>query len=257
MHVTVFAFMKTSLNMLTIPLEKLNLRSGQKILDLGCGTGRHLHRLYYENEALTVIGLDLNLHDLRETRNWFDQHPDSEEKAEKRHYGLVCADAVHLPFAMNSFDTILISEVLEHLPDWTLALTEVRRILKPGGKLAISVPRFWPEWFCWRLSREYHNELGGHIRIFHGKEIADHLHKFGFRRSKSGYVHGLHSPYWWLQCLFWDSKSNSRLVDSYRKFLEWDIMKGPALTKWLASIADPIMGKSIYYLFEADKSNKK
>ena len=56
-------------------------------------------------------------------------------------------------------------EVLEHIIDYQSAV-EINRILKPQGKLAVSVPKFFPEWICWKLSLDYRNTPGGHVRIF-------------------------------------------------------------------------------------------
>jgi len=52
----------------------------------------------------------------------------------------VVGDAQRLPFSSDSFDTIFCSQVLEHVPEPWLALTEFERVLKPGGKLILSVP---------------------------------------------------------------------------------------------------------------------
>ena len=58
------------------------------------------------------------------------------------------------------------SEVLEHIPDDVTAMAEIARVLKPGGRVAVTVPRYGPERICWALSDEYHANEGGHIRIY-------------------------------------------------------------------------------------------
>jgi SAM-dependent methyltransferase len=61
---------------------------------------------------------------------------------------VVQADAQMLPFEDGSFDAVLLTEVLEHLPDDRAALAELRRVLRPGGVLAVSVPhRRYPFWW--------------------------------------------------------------------------------------------------------------
>ena len=49
------------------------------------------------------------------------------------------------------------------------------RVLKPGGSLAITVPRWLPERVCWALSDEYHANEGGHIRIYRADELRDKI----------------------------------------------------------------------------------
>lgn len=56
----------------------------------------------------------------------------------------IYADACHLPLADNKFDAVLLLEVLEHVSDDRQALCEIHRVLKPGGKLYISVPFIYP-----------------------------------------------------------------------------------------------------------------
>jgi len=61
---------------LTINLEKLSISDGSVILDLGCGKGRHLHKLYYYSKC-HVVGLDLSVEELKETYNGFKEYPDT------------------------------------------------------------------------------------------------------------------------------------------------------------------------------------
>ena len=65
------------------------------------------------------------------------------------------------------------SEVLEHIIDFESALKEIKRVLKSDGTFALSVPKFFPEWICWKLSKDYQNEPGGHVRIFNYKDLKN------------------------------------------------------------------------------------
>lgn len=233
--------------MLTIDLNALGLRDGMRVLDLGCGQGRHIHNAYYR-ARIEAFGLDRSLPDVLKTRDGFRAAPDMTPGAECR-FRLLVGDCLALPFANASFDTIICSEVLEHLPDYETALAEIARVLKPGGKLALSVPRFWPEWVCWRLAEGYHTAPGGHVRIFKGPELATAVGRAGFSFERRHHAHGLHAPYWWLQCLIWATRETSPLVKAYHRFLVWDLMKRPWLTRALSAVADPLMGKSLVMYF--------
>jgi len=145
---------------------------------------------------------------------------------------------------------VIISEVLEHLPDADGALSEARRVLRPGGQLAISVPRFVPEWICWQLSRDYHAVPGGHVRIFTERSVTTAVRAQGFRVLTRHWAHALHTPYWWLQCALWSRRERSRLVNAYHRFLVWDLMERPPLTRWLERVLNPLIGKSVVIYFE-------
>ena len=121
--------------------------------------------------------------------------------------------------------------------------------MKPGGILALSVPRFFPEWVCWRLSKGYQQMPGGHVRIFKHNTLKKLATNQGMSYISFHWAHGLHSPYWWLQCLFWTSRENSFLIKQYHKFLVWDLMKKPLLTRVLEFILQPLIGKSVVMYF--------
>jgi len=228
--------------MVTIDLNELNLKPHDVVLDAGCGLGRHLRHLARMPE-LKIFGIDKNTWALTETAKSVAAMPDAQSKD----YLFSIADITKLPFADSSFDCVICSEVMEHIPDHEKALKEMDRILKPQGTLAVSVPRFFTERICWFISWDYHNEEGGHIRIYKKKQLREMLTRQGFKCWKINYKHALHSPYWWLKCLVGLKKEDHPLVKYYRKFLEWDIMKKPRLVRMLEDFLNPIMGKSIVY----------
>ena len=232
--------------MQTIDFELLPLQPSDRVLDLGCGEGRHAILAYAAADVCSVA-VDLNFEDLLATRKTFEDfnQPDNHSKT----LSIACADGYRLPFADNSFDKIICSEVLEHLFRYTEVLQEIDRVLKPGGAVAVSVPRFWPEWICWALSDHYHQLEGGHVRIFRIAELQRKIEQLGFRCYARHGAHALHSPYWWLQCLLWNNRQNSRLVRGYHKLLVWDLMKKPWITRMLERMLNPLMGKSVVLYF--------
>lgn len=230
--------------MLTIRPEALNLQPGARVLDMGCGEGRHLHALSILPDV-TAVGLDLSEADLLKARqSWRELLPDAP-------LCLTAGDAGRLPFPDDCFDAVVCSEVLEHLQDWHGALAEIQRIVKPGGQIALSVPRYWPEAICWRLSEGYPNSPGGHVRIFRKRQLTGAGAELGWRLTGSHHAHALHAPYWWLQCMVWERRDTHAAVAAYRRFLEWDILDAPRLTRWLDAALNPVMGKSLALYFEA------
>lgn len=228
--------------MITVDINKLHLKPNDVVLDAGCGLGRHLRHLA-RIPQLKIYGIDKNTWALRETAKSMDAQPDALSKD----YLVSIADINKLPFADASFDCIICSEVLEHIPDHRKAIKELDRILKPQGTLVVSVPRYFAERICWLISRDYYNEEGGHIRIYRKKNLHRMLTNQGFRCWKINYKHALHSPYWWLKCLVGLKNEEHPLVKGYKKFLEWDIMKKPRLVRLLEELLNPLLGKSIVY----------
>jgi SAM-dependent methyltransferase len=232
--------------MKTVDFDTLGFRTGDKVLDLGCGEGRHVIAFYVEADV-HAIGVDLGFSDLQKTAEKFI--PFNEPSNTRKHLHLACSNALQLPFADESFDKVVCSEVLEHIPDYRGALQEIARILKPGGVAAISVPRFAPEWICWALSDEYHSNEGGHLRIFKEHQLKRDIENTGLCFIRRHWAHALHSVYWWLQCAFWHTKDTNPLVQTWHKFVVWDMMEQPALTATLESIFNPLIGKSVVMYF--------
>lgn len=239
--------------MITLKLDDLELADGQRVLDLGCGRGRHLHALYWHEAALDIVGVDLDFDDLTAALDGFFELPPPPAHP-PRSAVFATADALRLPFPDASFDAVICSEVLEHLPDYAAALDEIERVLKPGGRFALSVPRYWPEAICWALSEGYRNTPGGHVRIFKGRGLRRAVEQRGFAFRRRHWAHALHSPYWWLRCARWERQDQSRLVTAYRKFLEWDLLSAPRLTRWLEAALNPVMGKSVALYFTKEAS---
>ena len=233
----------------TIKLEHLKLNDNDKLLDLGCGEGRHALSAYISKE-LKVYAVDLSINDLGTTKNRFNEFFETDN--EKKTLSLAAADAKNLPFQDNTFDSVICSEVLEHIHDYKSVLLEISRVLKDGGTAGISVPRFFPEWICWKLSDAYHEVKGGHIRIFRKSNLLADIEKTGLNFKKLHYAHALHVPYWWLKCLFWrePKEKEAMLVTLYHRFLVWDLMKKPRICFFAEKLLNPIMGKSVVMYFQ-------
>lgn len=235
--------------MQTVEFSHFPLASGDWVLDLGCGEGRHVISAYVAADVHSV-GIDLSLEDLQTTREKFADFEEPGNQAKS--FGLSSASALALPFADNTFDKVICSEVLEHIDDYQAALREIERVLKPGGLFCASVPRRWPEQICWALSEGYYQTPGGHLRIFRASRLRGEIEHLGFDHYYRHWAHALHAPFWWLQCLFWDSRDDSWLVRQYHRLLVWDLMERPAVTRVLEKLMNPLMGKSVVMYFRKE-----
>jgi len=231
--------------MLTIRFNRLGLRPGAKFLDAGAGFGRHAFEA--ARQGATVFALDYASEEVVMTRNTFGAMLEAKEITEQAYGGVLRGDATKLPFADNTFDCVVTSEVLEHIQDDVSAISELHRVLKPGGSLGVTVPSWWPEKINWMLSDEYHapKSVGGHVRIYSATELKAKLRSAGLEVTDSHHAHALHSPYWWLKCAVGPRNNDHTLVKKYREFLEWDIMTQPRSMKVAERALSPLMGKSL------------
>jgi ubiquinone/menaquinone biosynthesis C-methylase UbiE len=194
--------------------------------------------------GVDVAGVDLNLDDLRHARCKLSDLTCG-NPGKSGACIVSSADLTLLPFEDEVFDVVICSEVLEHIPDNKAAISEIVRVLKRGKYLVVSVPRYLPERICWAISKSYHQEPGGHIRIYKKDELIEMLESAGTKCKYVRYKHSIHSPYWWLKCFVGHKNEHSRLVKLYKKFLEWDIIEKPQFTRWLDRILNPFIAKSV------------
>lgn len=229
--------------MLTIELDRLELPAGALVLDLGCGNGRHTYEAL--RRGCDVIAFDLDEEALRGVAGMSAAMKLEGEVGTRALSAAVEGDALKLPFADGSFDAIVVSEVLEHIPEDRLAMTEINRVLKPDGRLAVSVPRLWTEAICWVLSDEYHQRPGGHVRIYRDGELAGRLEDAGFTLDDRHHAHALHSPYWWIKCAVGPDRNDATLPSAYHRFLVWDLERRPFVTRVAEGLLNPVLGKSV------------
>ncbi len=231
--------------MLTVRFEKLGLLPGDLVLDAGAGFGRHA----YEVARLggRIVALDYADDEVRTTRATFGAMLEDGQISRDSYVGALRGDATRLPFPDDTFDRVITSEVLEHIQDDVSAIAELIRVLRPGGSFACTVPAWWPEKVNWSLSDEYHapKSVGGHVRIYSRTELVAKLRAAGLDVRGSHHAHALHSPYWWLKCAVGPRRDDHRLVNVYKRFLEWDIEKQPRMVKVVEKVLSPVMGKSL------------
>ncbi len=234
--------------MLTVDYARLGLRPGDRLLDLGCGAGRHAFEAL--RRGANVTALDLDQAELDLVAVYLAAISEDDTLPRGSGWETLQASATELPFPDAHFDRVIASEVLEHINDDALAIGELSRVLKPGGTMAVTVPRFGPELVNWLLSERYHSVEGGHVRIYRLSQLAGRLSASGLRVVGVGFAHALHSPYWWLKCLVGLEREDSWVVNAYHRFLVWDIEKSPRLTKILDSALNPLIGKSLVLYLE-------
>lgn len=169
-------------------LEELDSKTGDKIIDIGCGDGYYLHLLSSLGIKLKLAGTDLDEEALKTAR----------ENLKDKKIPLVRANLLEkLPFESNNFDKAVMSEVAEHLPNDVKGLKEVYRIMKSGGLLALTVPHqnypFLWDPVNWLLERvlNIHIKSGfwagiwnQHIRLYSKEQICKVLEKVGFKVNK-------------------------------------------------------------------------
>ncbi len=200
--------------LLTVDLERLELRPGQLLLDAGCGEGRHCFGAL--SRGARVIGLDLDLEAMRGPSRRMRR----EGAARGRLARMLQGDTFRLPFADETFDRIICSEVMEHVHDYRAALRELARVAKPGARIAVTIPTATSEHLYLRVGDEYFESPGGHIRIFRPRELAEGMAAAGFDTVGCGFAHGFHTPYWVLRSVMHlPDADRSRLVRLYREFL--------------------------------------
>ena len=227
----------------------LELTAGDRLLDVGCGVGRHV--LEMSHLPGQHVGLDWGREDLRRAAYWF--HLMRSEGKARGWAHFVEGDATRLPFPDEYFDRVICSEVLEHVSDDRLVLAELVRVLRPGGVLAISVPDEYTERLLWRYAPEYRSAPGGHVRIYQRKEIARLLQASGARPFAIRFRHSLEAVRWLTEMLV-DGQRGSfarrrngpgPMAQAVRWLLDTPSHQNSPVVTWFDSLGNYLLPKSI------------
>jgi len=148
-------------------IESLYPQDGRlRILDIGCGTGKMLDELAAFGD---VVGADFS--------------PEALQFCVTRGVGadLARADVRRLPFADGTFDVVTAMDIIEHIDDDKAASSEIFRVLRPGGRLLVTVPAFTSLW-------SEHDEALHHYRRYTVPRLKDLFQRVGLSVDKVSYT---------------------------------------------------------------------
>jgi SAM-dependent methyltransferase len=162
---------------LALILEATGVRIHGQVLENGCGVGMYLKRLAAAGGQ--VFGLEVEPGRAAEARANLAPFPNAQ---------ILCAAGERLPFPAQAYDLVLSHEVLEHVQDDRLAVQEMARVLRPGGRIALFVPNrgypFETHGIYWRgqyhfgniplvnyLPRRVRDRLAPHVRIYTASDL--------------------------------------------------------------------------------------
>lgn len=146
------------------------------VIDLGCGEGITLEAMIKTFPRKRCLGIELDRENTKTCRSL--------------DLPVLNGSIYDLSIRTESTDDCLLTDVLEHLEDPEKALKEIRRILKPGGKLIVVIPNdrnfFWSRLLCLKWKEAFHDP--GHVRQWGPKAMENLLKKMGFRVTYRGNI---------------------------------------------------------------------
>jgi ubiquinone/menaquinone biosynthesis C-methylase UbiE len=155
------------------------MSTASTILDVGCSTGYLLEDLARTHPEATLVGVDLVGAGLRKAH---------EAVPAAR---LLRADACELPLADHTIDAIVSANLLEHVPEDRRALTEMARVLRPGGIAVVVVPAS-------PGTHDYYDRFLGHQRRYARGELAAKARDAGLEPIEDCHLGSLIFPAFWL-----------------------------------------------------------
>lgn len=174
-----------------IILENLDIKPGMRILEVGCGRGFYEAAVVKIYPGVKIVGVDLNEKYLEVARR----------AVKDDNVTFLKADATKLPFGNGEFDRIICTEVLEHIRDDERVIREIFRVLKPRGKVLITVPNkdypfFWDpvnfileRLFKWHIPSNIWWLAGiwaDHVRLYSEEELLRKIEGVGGKERLGG-----------------------------------------------------------------------
>ncbi|MFB6109266.1 MAG: methyltransferase domain-containing protein [Halodesulfurarchaeum sp.] len=147
-------------------LDLLELEPADRVIDVGCGTGFGTEGLRLT--TTNVLGVDQSPHQLARARDRLD---------ERELLGFALGDAENLPVRTDSFDAAWSSGSIEYWPDPVAGLAEMRRVVKPGGRVVVVGPYYPDSWIGRRIVDA--------VMLFYDEEDAEEMFRAaGFESTR-------------------------------------------------------------------------
>ena len=202
-------------------LLRPHLRAGSRLLEIGCGAGNLL--LQATVAGSYPVALDLSMQALTFVRSRLEQAQNGPDAPNG--FGLAQAIGESLPFPNNTFDGILLSEVIEHLEAPQISIREAMRVLCPGGRLLVTTPNyrsFWPvmEWAVDRMNMAPKMAGEQHISRSHPASLEKMLVGSGLRMEYAGSIYNL-SPF---LSLLSPTRADNQLQHELRAHSAWGMI---------------------------------
>lgn len=229
-------------NVNKINLNRLKLKKGDKVLDVGCSFGDQAIKM--AQEGLRVYGIDESGQAIRQFK----------ESAKKENVKCIASvgDIRKMPYTDNQFDAVVATEVFEHVSEPEKAIKESIRVLRPGGYACISVPTKISE-DIFRFLHPTWVEDSAHKIVFSRGQILALLKQAGFRIERIENHNFEWSIFWLIHSLFksrfdsWGSPlENHKVTKIY--FKVWDFMRKFKMEKIFLWFGNKIFPKS-YYIY--------
>ncbi len=170
-----------------IVYQDIDFSRTEKLLEVGCGVGAQSEILLRRFPNIHLTGIELNSKQFESAKENLANTPWANER-----YNLLQMDATHMDFSANEFDGAFLCWVLEHIPNPKHALSEVRRVLKPGSKVYITEvlnssffldpysPNLWKYWMAFN---DFQFENAGDP--FVGAKLGNFLLELGFQNIET------------------------------------------------------------------------
>ena len=163
--------------------KDVDFSRSKNVLEVGCGVGAQSEILLRRHPNIQLTGIDLSDAQLNAAKESL-----SKLSFAKDRYEVQKANAEDLPFESDSYDGSFLCWILEHVPEPERVLSEVRRVLRPGGKIIVTevmnssffLEPYSPNvWKYWMAFNDHQYEIGGDPFI--GAKLGNMLHSVGFK----------------------------------------------------------------------------